>query len=67
MRQREIAIDEAALRQRLDRVGERLAGLIGRPIVRDDDLRRGPALAEVFRACGEARRDAASLVKGRKD
>jgi len=67
MRQWEVAIDEATLRQRLDGVGERLTGLIGRAIVRDDDLRRGPALAEILRTCGEARRDPASLVIGRKD
>jgi len=41
--------------------------LIGRAIVGDDDLGAGTAVAEIFRACGEARRDAASLVIGRKD
>jgi hypothetical protein len=41
--------------------------VIGRTIVRDDDLDGGSALAEILRACGEARRDAASLVIGRKN
>jgi hypothetical protein len=67
VRQGQIAIREAAVRQRRDRVGERLTGVVGRPIVGDDDLRAQCALAEVLRACGEARRDAASLVIGRKD
>jgi hypothetical protein len=55
------------LGQRRDRVGERLAGVIGRAVVSDDDLRGGPALVEVLRACAEARRDAASLVIGREN
>jgi hypothetical protein len=67
MRQRKVAIDEPALRERLDGVRERLAGVVGRAVVRDDDLRRGAALAEIFGACGEARRDAASLVIGREN
>jgi hypothetical protein len=53
--------------QRRDRVGERLTGVIGRAVVGDDDLGDGPALVEIFRACGEARRDAASLVIGREN
>jgi hypothetical protein len=67
MWQRQIAIRQTALRQRRDRVGERLTGQVGRAVVGNDDLRRRPAGAEIFRACGEARRDAASLVIGRKD
>jgi hypothetical protein len=67
MRQREVAVREPALWQRGDGVCERLAGVIGRAIVRDDDLRRRAARAEIFSACGEARRDAASLVIGRKN
>jgi len=65
VRQRQIAIREAAVRQRRDRIGERLTGVVGRAIVRDDDLRLQFAVAEVLRACGEARRDPASLVIGR--
>ncbi len=66
MRQGQVAIGEAGLRQSIDRVGERLAGVIGRAIVRDDDLRRDPTVLEVFGASGEARRDTASLVIGRE-
>jgi len=62
VRQRQVPIRDPGLGQRRDRIGERLAGVIGRAIVGDDDLGGGPALAEVFSACGEARRDAASLV-----
>jgi len=65
VRQRQIAIREAAVRQRRDRIGERLTGVVGRAIVRDDDLRLQSAVAEVLRASGEARRDPASLVIGR--
>jgi len=65
VRQRQIAIREAAVRQRRDRIGERFTGVVGRAIVRDDDLRLQVAVAEVLRACGEARRDPASLVIGR--
>jgi len=39
VRQRQIAIREAAVRKRRDRIGERLTGVVGRAIVRDDDLR----------------------------
>jgi len=67
VRQRQVPIRDPALRQRRDRVGERLAGVIGRAVVGDDDLRGGPALVEVLRACAEARRDAASLVIGREN
>jgi hypothetical protein len=67
VRQRQIPIRDPRLRKRGDRVGESLAGVIGRAIVRDDDLGGGSALAEVFGACGEARRDAASLVVGREN
>jgi len=63
--QGQIAVAEPTLRQRRDRVGECLAGVVGRAIVRDDDLRTEAALAEKLRAFGEARRDAASLVIGR--
>jgi len=65
VRQRQIPIGEARVRQRRDRVGERLAGVVGRAIIRDDDLRYQTALAEKLGACGEARRDPASLVIGR--
>jgi hypothetical protein len=65
MRQRQVPVGQAALRQRRDRVGECLTRLVGRAIVRDDDLRTEAALAEELRACGEARRDPASLVIGR--
>jgi len=65
MWQGQIAIAEAALRQCRDRVRKCLAGVVGRAIVRDDDLRTEAALAEKLRACGEARRDPASLVIGR--
>jgi hypothetical protein len=64
---RQVAVRDPTLRQRRDRVRERLAGVIGRAVVRDDDLRGRSALVEVLRACGEARRDAASLVIGRKN
>jgi len=67
VRQRQVPIGDPALRQRRDRIGERLAGVIGRAVVGDDDLGGRPALVEVLRACGEARRDAASLVIGRKN
>jgi hypothetical protein len=67
MGQRQVPITQVGLRKSGDRIGKRLAGVIGRAVVRDDDLRRYPAVAEVFGACGEARRDAASLVIGRKN
>jgi hypothetical protein len=65
--QREISIYEPRLWEGRDRVGERLAGVIGRSVVRDDDLRSSSSLGEIVRACGEARRDAASLVIGREN
>jgi hypothetical protein len=65
--QRQVPIGDPALGQRRDRVGERLTGVIGRAVVGDDDLGDGPTLAEIFRACGEARPDAASLVIGREN
>jgi len=65
VRQRQIAVGKARVRQRRDRVGERLTGVVGRAIVRDDDLSPQSALAEEVGACGEARRDPASLVIGR--
>jgi hypothetical protein len=67
VRQRQVAIGQTSLGQRGDRVGECLTGEVGRAIVGDDDLRRGAAVPEILGACGEARRDAASLVIGRKD
>jgi hypothetical protein len=67
VRQRQVSIRDPGLGQRRDRIGEGFAGVIGRAIVRDDDLGGGSALAEIFRACCEARRDAASLVIGRKN
>jgi len=65
VRQRQIAVGKTRVRQRRDRVGERLTGVVGRAVVRDDDLRSQSALAEELGACGEARRDPASLVIGR--
>jgi hypothetical protein len=65
--QRQIAVRDPALGQRRDRVGKRLSGVIRRAVVRDDDLGGGSALVEVLGACGEARRDAASLVIGREN
>jgi hypothetical protein len=67
VRQRQVSIRDPGLRKRRDRVGESLAGVIGRAVVRDDDLGGGSALAEILRACGEARRDAASLVISREN
>ena len=67
MRQRQVPIRDPALGQRRDSVGERLAGVIARAVVGDDDLRVSSVLVEIFRACGEARRDAASLVIGREN
>jgi len=67
VRQRQVAIGDAGLRQIVDRISERLAGVIGRAVVGDDDLRRYPAVVEVFGASGEARRDTASLVIGREN
>jgi hypothetical protein len=67
VRQRQVAIGKAGLRQVIDRVGERLAGVIGRAVVGDDDLCRDPTVVEVFGASGEARRDTASLVIGREN
>jgi hypothetical protein len=67
MRQRQVAVGDTRLGESGDGVGERLARVIARAVVGDDDLGGITAIGEIVGACCEARRDAASLVIGRKD
>jgi len=67
MRKLEKPVIEVPARERADGFGERLRRRVSRAVVRDDDLGVDPARAEKLRACGEARRDSASLVVGRKN